>query len=433
MFPTSVRLPLRHRVKYVLLLATISTLIPVSTATSESAVVPQDHGLLQRDRAFELLEFEHELRMTRDGWDYLHEPVPANGGSAVPRYELFNRDLAVPGGTYLQLVRDRKRSGRLRSIGLRMLSPQDERLDIPLLTELLKSNDGTLRLEAVRTLQTSTLRGADELLRHVAATEQNDDNLRAEAIVGLAEHTGHPLNVALLLRFAQSDNRTLQRDALRSLRGTAADNATIQSVLLNLTDCVDSGAASVTASQSELAEQLLFALAGVDEEQIPAHLYQSAERRRPNDVAGWQKELARGGDPAAGRRVFFHANGAQCSRCHRHLSRGGTIASDLTGAGRAASREWLIESIVEPSRQVAARYITWTLITDEGKSHSGLILDEHRDRIVLGTPDGKRVNVLRDTIEIRQPQAISLMPHDLVRRMTVEEFRDLVAFLKQPR
>ena len=59
----------------------------------------------------------------------------------------------------------------------------------------------------------------------------------------------------------------------------------------------------------------------------------------------------------------------------------------------------------------------------------------HRTVMKTGfqTPDGKRVNVLRDTIEIRQPQAISLMPHDLVRRMTVEEFRDLVAFLKQPR
>lgn len=418
---------------HLLLLASIATLLPDATARPESAVVSKDHLLTERDRAFELLEFEHELRMTRDGWDYLHEPIQVADGSALPRYELFGRDLAVPTGTFLQLVRNGKRSGRLRSIGLRMLSPRDQGLDIPLMTEMLKTDDRTLRLEVVRTLQTSTLYGADELLRQIASSELNDNRLRAEAILGLASHTGDPLNVALLLRFAQSENRALQREALRSLRGTAADSHEVQSVLLRLSECAHSenAAESVTGPQTELAEQLLLALAGVDEEQIPSHLYTEARGIRPRDLAGWQKELARGGDPASGRRVFFHSKGAQCARCHKHLSRGGTIASDLTGTGRAASREWLIESIIEPSRQIPAPYITWTLVTTSGVQHTGLILDESREQIVLGTAEGKRIGIHKAAIEIRKPQPVSLMPHDLVNQMTVEEFRDLVAFLSQ--
>jgi putative heme-binding domain-containing protein len=133
---------------------------------------------------------------------------------------------------------------------------------------------------------------------------------------------------------------------------------------------------------------------------------------------------------ASGRRVFFHPNGPGCSKCHTVDGRGGRVGPDLSNIGRSTSREKLIESILEPAREVAPQFTTWTMITAGGGVHTGMIVHENEGRTVLGDAEGKTVELATIDIDQRTPQQASVMPEKLHERMTVQEFRDLLAYLE---
>src|SRR5258707_7483847 len=97
----------------------------------------------------------------------------------------------------------------------------------------------------------------------------------------------------------------------------------------------------------------------------------------------WRKLVAAGnGDPAAGERVFFHAKGLGCYKCHRVDNRGSGVGPDLSTIGRATSREKLIESILEPSKEIAPAYTAWRITTRDGKDRVGMIAGETFDSFV---------------------------------------------------
>jgi hypothetical protein len=66
-----------------------------------------------------------------------------------------------------------------------------------------------------------------------------------------------------------------------------------------------------------------------------------------------------------------------------------------------------------------------------GKIHHGMILGDTRDDIQrVGTPEGQVIKLKAGEIELRQPQKTSVMSEKLEERMTVSEFRDLLAYLE---
>ena len=52
-----------------------------------------------------------------------------------------------------------------------------------------------------------------------------------------------------------------------------------------------------------------------------------------------------------------------------------------------------------------------------------------RDRCVFADAQGRLITVKMDQIAERKPQTTSIMPDNLAQTMTLQEFRDLVAFL----
>jgi hypothetical protein len=62
---------------------------------------------------------------------------------------------------------------------------------------------------------------------------------------------------------------------------------------------------------------------------------------------------------------------------------------------------------------------------------TGILLDQAPDGgLVFADSQGRRVSIKYDDIAERKPQATSIMPADLARAMTIQEFRDLLSFLK---
>jgi putative heme-binding domain-containing protein len=142
------------------------------------------------------------------------------------------------------------------------------------------------------------------------------------------------------------------------------------------------------------------------------------------------KEELHGGNPAAGRRAFFHTKSAGCYKCHTVNGRGGRVGPDLSTIGRSHSREKLIDSIVEPGKEIAPQYMTWAFETAEGKVLSGMIVHENEGKTIIGDADGKLTELKTIDIVSRVAQQKSVMPDKLPEQMTTQEFRDLLAFLE---
>ena len=96
------------------------------------------------------------------------------------------------------------------------------------------------------------------------------------------------------------------------------------------------------------------------------------------------------------------------------------------------NREKLVESIVEPSREVAPMFVLWKIRTKKGDILDGRILDEDPSptgEIILIDAQGKKTKVKNQDIDERQASKLSIMPEKLPERLTRQDFRDLIDFL----
>jgi len=298
--------------------------------------------------------------------------------------------------------------------GLRMLRPDHPALTTNLLRRLSISPDEGVRVEAVRSLCQSPHLGRFAILAKLADDRTIPPPLRAEAIVGLAPDA--PRHRERLLALAECDQSVLRREALRSLRSlplSANERARLQSV----------------ATGDAESRALLDLLAGPDARR-PAVSDQGPSTG--TDVDAWLARLegSAAADAAAGERVFFHSKGPGCYLCHQVNGRGGRTGPDLSTRAAASDRRRLVESIVAPSKEIAPQFVAWSVARTDGTVVTGVMLEESPEgALILADSQGQRVTIKADEISARKPQAASIMPADLVKTMTVQEFRDLIAFL----
>jgi quinoprotein glucose dehydrogenase len=150
--------------------------------------------------------------------------------------------------------------------------------------------------------------------------------------------------------------------------------------------------------------------------------------RRPNDPLAGYREALLGGDASTGRGIFLNKTEVACLRCHKVQGQGGEVGPDLTGIGAKQTREYLLESIVDPSRQIAKGFETVVLGLRNGTFVSGVLKAETADEIRLVTPEAQILVISKKEVEDRTT-AKSAMPEDLIKHLTKSELRDLVEFL----
>ncbi len=140
--------------------------------------------------------------------------------------------------------------------------------------------------------------------------------------------------------------------------------------------------------------------------------------------------MANRGDAARGRAVFDDPKGAGCVRCHRVRGRGGAIGPDLSNVGGKLAREHLIESVLEPSRQIVEGYRSTTVALEDGRTLSGLVKDETADRLTLVDAEAREHPVDKREIAARRFAETSIMPAGLASGLTRQQFADLIAYLQ---
>jgi putative membrane-bound dehydrogenase-like protein len=325
------------------------------------------------------------------------------------------------------VLHDSGQPAAFRVLALRTLRVDHPAVATARLAKLIEDRDRVLARQAARTLALRGDRGAENTLLRLAGDESAATALRAEAVLGLAPLSGSARVRRQLL--ALLDHAELRRDALRSLRGAAHDAGVVRSLVAWW-----DRARIAEADRPELAGQMVLVLKGSkspDAAREVRRLEKLAEAR-PATPADWQRYLAKGGDAAAGERVFFHAGGPGCVRCHRVNGSGTTIGPDLSTIGASLSRQRLIESILAPSKEIAPRYVSWRIVTQDGKVRVGVVVDEGpHSTVTLADAEGKQHTVKRQDIEERTALTTSIMPDNLHEQMTPREFLDLIAYLAQ--
>ncbi|MEE2781623.1 MAG: PQQ-dependent sugar dehydrogenase [Planctomycetota bacterium] len=130
---------------------------------------------------------------------------------------------------------------------------------------------------------------------------------------------------------------------------------------------------------------------------------------------------------------------AQCNTCHRMGEAGGRLGPDLTQIAAEFFRRGpeprlrLIESILEPSAEIADRYRVLIVGTEDGKQASGIVVKNDTAGLYLANnPQHPEETLLvpRDSIEWVEQTEISLMPAGLLSTFTLDDIMDLIAYLE---
>ena len=150
-------------------------------------------------------------------------------------------------------------------------------------------------------------------------------------------------------------------------------------------------------------------------------------RDKKNPTDGYRETMV-GGDAEVGRKIFFEKSEVSCLRCHKVNGVGGEVGPDLTGIGKKYQRDYLLESIVDPNKQIAKGYESIAITLTSGLIKIGILKSEDAKEVRIMTPEGQLLSIPKADIEERA-SGPSAMPGDLIQKLSRTEVRDLVEFL----
>lgn len=145
-----------------------------------------------------------------------------------------------------------------------------------------------------------------------------------------------------------------------------------------------------------------------------------------------QFALRHSGDAANGKRLF-HDQRTKCVVCHTISGEGGEVGVDLSRIGGKFDRPHLIESLLEPSRQIVEGYRTTNILTTSGRVVSGIVRRQDETRITIIDAAANKHTISRADIDELSHSDVSTMPEGLAKELSVDEFADLIAYLESLR
>jgi len=152
--------------------------------------------------------------------------------------------------------------------------------------------------------------------------------------------------------------------------------------------------------------------------------------KRLGTVVNPQDILALQGIVKKGRALFTTAAGVQCRNCHKIGNVGKQLGPPLDEIAKKYDRAKLLESMLEPSKTVDKKFVSFLIETKRGRVFAGLLAKQTDQQIVLRDATNKEIVISAEDIELIVPQRKSLMPELLLRDLTAQEVADLLAYLE---
>ena len=276
----------------------------------------------------------------------------------------------------LKMLRSKNSSEDIKRIILQNLSLDQKKVSLNELSGFLQSENTELRREAVRLIAFANDEKKNDILIKVASNTEEDDNIRADAIMGLMS----------------SQNKF--SSLLKELEGKSA----------------------LMASKEKYIKKS-------PNKEISTH-------PASNDLKAWTGIISeKKGDPNSGWRIFFGPNGGQCSSCHMYNGKGAKIGPDLSTLSMTEER--ILESILLPNKEIGPLYEMWNIELKNGSSRVGNPHGEKGKFNTFTDMQGKGFQIEKSKIKKMTPLGTSMMPPGLEKLMTYQELRDLIALLMQ--
>jgi putative membrane-bound dehydrogenase-like protein len=284
--------------------------------------------------------------------------------------------------------------------------------------------------------------------------DESADAGKRQSLIVLFGSLNQPSCAGVLLDVVRkSRNDALRTAALASLQsyGAAEIGPTVVELFPQLPEQVRETAQSLLASRKSWAELLLAAVeagkidpATIAEPTVRKLLLHDSPdiaalcRKHWGELSGPSPEALRAeiekligllgtgsGNPYEGKKLYA----ANCGKCHQLFADGGKVGPDLTGYKRDDVRGMLL-SVVNPSAEIREGFENYIVRTADGRTLTGLIVDQDSNVIVLRGADGQNVSLARDDVEDLRASRQSLMPDGQLNAMSEQQIRDLFAYLR---
>ncbi|QDV51807.1 DUF6797 domain-containing protein [Gimesia fumaroli] len=143
------------------------------------------------------------------------------------------------------------------------------------------------------------------------------------------------------------------------------------------------------------------------------------------------RESHQRGNPKRGALIFYKSVAA-CIKCHDSGNEATPLGPDLTQTPETVSDEYLIESILFPSKKIKQGFETVTILTNDGKVISGLVAQDRKGSLVLRDAANlqQEIVVPKSDIDEKTVGKKSMMPAGLVATLKNQaDFYDLVSYV----
>ncbi len=276
----------------------------------------------------------------------------------------------------------------------------------------------SVRTEALKALSVFKSSQLEEALR--IADADRDESLRKEAMKIHAQL--QPADATARLRTLLENGSTGEKQnafhTLGDLPGPAADQI--------LSRWLDRLLAKQVPEDLQL--DLLDAAARRDSPELKNKLTRFERARPADDDLRAYRECLQGGNAEEGRKIFLERGEVACVRCHKAGGEGGEVGPNLIGIGTRKPRDYLLESIVYPNKQIAAGFENLLVTLNDGTVYAGVLKSESQTEMEINSPEDGLLNLKKATIKSRQ-RGLSPMPEELRQMLSKQDLRNLVAFL----
>ncbi|MFO0804816.1 MAG: c-type cytochrome [Gemmataceae bacterium] len=185
---------------------------------------------------------------------------------------------------------------------------------------------------------------------------------------------------------------------------------------------------TLTAAEAKALAPIINAPPGsvkIEEEPRPfVKAYKLADLAEP-----LEKGIQGGRDFDRGRKLFATA---KCFGCHRFDGEGGSHGPDLSGlAGRFSARD-LLESVIDPNKEISDQYASVEIRTHDDRIVVGRIVNLNNNEVMVNTnmlDPGSTTKVDRNNIASMKTSKVSMMPAGLLDTFKEDEVLDLMAYM----
>ena len=145
---------------------------------------------------------------------------------------------------------------------------------------------------------------------------------------------------------------------------------------------------------------------------------------RAEVLAAYADAVSLKGDLDHGRALFEE----HCAECHQPQGQRARIGPNLSGVNNK-TREQLIESILDPSRDIRPNYANYVVVDKVGRIYDGLLAGETAEAVRL-RGEYEDQTILRKNIAEMRTSTVSLMPDGLEEDLSPQDLADVIEYMR---